>query len=119
MISVTESRAPAREVSAEISGLHREVERVVNMTAVIDVHTHLFPPAFSGLFLQGIDDLLNYHYLIAEFFRSTTLSHETFWQLTKTERADLVWRTVFVENTPLHRLVSCNNLASSKDLRVI
>jgi hypothetical protein len=101
MISVTESRAPAREVSAEISGLHREVERVVNMTAVIDVHTHLFPPAFSGLFLQGIDDLLNYHYLIAEFFRSTTLSHETFWQLTKTERADLVWRTVFVENTPI------------------
>ena len=68
---------------------------------MIDIHTHLFPPEFGGLFLQGIDDLLNYHYLIAEFFRSTKLSYAEFWKLTKTERADLVWQSIFVDNTPL------------------
>jgi len=53
------------------------------------------------LFLHGIDDLLTYHYLIAETFRSTDLSHARFWGMTKVERADLVWQTLFVENTPL------------------
>jgi hypothetical protein len=34
-------------------------------------------------FLYGIDELLTYHYLIAETFRSTDLSHERFWATTK------------------------------------
>lgn len=100
MISLMENRAARAELLTDSSELRREVELAVR-TPVIDVHTHVFPPEFDGLFLHGIDDLLTYHYLIAETFRSTDLSHARFWEMTKTERADLVWQKLFVENTPL------------------
>ena len=51
--------------------------------------------------LSGIDELLTYHYLVAETFRSTRIKAECFWQMSKAEQADLVWKTLFVENTPL------------------
>ena len=81
--------------------LRRRVEETVNTTPVVDVHTHLLPSTFGQLSLFGIDDLLTYHYLVAELFRSTDLGHEYFWKMSKTDRADLIWRTLFVENTPL------------------
>jgi hypothetical protein len=81
--------------------LRRQVTEVVNRTPVIDLHTHLFPPVFGELSLSGIDELLTYHYLIAETFRATDIAAERFWQMSKTEQADLVWQTLFVERTPL------------------
>jgi len=101
MIHPVEDRVAGVEVLADREELRRQVEFLVETTPVIDVHTHIFPPEFDGLFLHGIDDLLTYHYLIAETFRSTDLSHMRFWEMTKTERANLVWQTLFVENTPL------------------
>src|SRR5258708_39079630 len=100
MVSLMENRAARAELLMDSSELRREVELAVG-TPVIDVHTHIFPPEFDGLFLHGIDDLLTYHYLIAETFRSTDLSHARFWGMSKVERADLIWQTLFVENTPL------------------
>src|SRR4051812_8204975 len=98
--SRTESQAEAVRLT-EKSELRREVEDVVNQTPVIDIHTHLYAPAFGDLSLFGIDELLTYHYLIAELFRSTEVAPESFWQMNKTEQADLIWKTLFVENTPL------------------
>src|SRR3982751_4752287 len=98
--SRTEGQAQAARLT-EKSELRREVEDAINRTPVIDIHTHLFAPAFGELSLFGIDELLTYHYLIAELFRSTQVSPETFWQMNKTEQADLIWKTLFVENTPL------------------
>src|ERR1700741_4776017 len=80
--------------------LRAQVELIVNSTPVADVHTHLFPPEFDELCLSGIDDLLTYHYLTAETFRSTKIAPDQFWRLSQTEKADLGWRTLFVENTP-------------------
>jgi hypothetical protein len=78
------------------------VARIVAAAPVIDVHTHLYPPAFgtpaggfggqsdpSGLMLWGIDELLTYHYLVAEVFRvvpATTLPYERFWAMPKSGR---------------------------------
>ena len=81
--------------------LRREVELIVQSTWVCDVHTHIFPPEFGSLSLSGIDDLLTYHYLIAEMFRSTGVSYANFWKMNKAERADLVWQSLFVNNSPL------------------
>ncbi|MEO6393041.1 MAG: glucuronate isomerase [Pyrinomonadaceae bacterium] len=81
--------------------LRRQVAEVVLSTPVIDIHTHLFPPEFGGKNLFGIDELLTYHYLVAEMFRSAAVKPEVYWGLSKTEQADLVWQTLFVENTPL------------------
>jgi hypothetical protein len=65
------------------------------------MHTHLFAPQFRKLNLSGIDELLTYHYLVAETFRSSHVAPEDFWQLSKARQADLVWSTLFVQNTPL------------------
>jgi hypothetical protein len=85
----------------DVNELRREVDHVVTTTRVVDVHTHVFPPEFGAMCLSGIDDLLTYHYLIAETFRSASVSYVCFWKMNKAERADLVWQTLFVDNTPL------------------
>ena len=44
------------------------VARHVSGVQAIDVHTHLLPPTHGSLLLYGIDELLTYHYLVAELF---------------------------------------------------
>src|SRR5437868_9537256 len=83
---------------AEIAAV---VEDVLAKTAVVDIHTHLYAPAFGKIGLWGIDELLTYHYLEAEFFRFSRTTPEKYWTLSKREQADAIWRTLFVENTPL------------------
>ena len=82
-------------------GLRAQVFEAVQRAPVIDMHTHLYAPEFGGLNRFGIDELLTYHYLIAEVFRSTDVGYERFWAMSKTEQADLIWRALFVENTPV------------------
>ncbi|MCA1592576.1 MAG: hypothetical protein LC754_07995, partial [Acidobacteria bacterium] len=81
--------------------LRRDVDEVMMAVPVTDVHTHLYAPQFGELGLWGIDELLNYHYLIAELFRASSVTPEEFWQLNKTAQADLIWQKLFVEQTPL------------------
>ncbi|HEY0462362.1 MAG TPA: hypothetical protein VGC97_24730 [Pyrinomonadaceae bacterium] len=83
------------------SELRRMVDEAVKTAPVVDMHTHLFAPQFGDLNLYGIDELLNYHYLIAEFFRYSHCTFDEFWRLETGAQADLIWRTLFVENTPL------------------
>ena len=97
MVTSTESRT---ELLTDAEELRAEVEIVVNSTPVMDAHTHLFPPEFNELCLFGIDELLTYHYLTAETFRSARIAPKQFWATSKNEQADLVWKTLFVENTP-------------------
>lgn len=100
MVTSTESRTRVSELLTERVELRAEVELVVNAAPVMDVHTHLFPPEFNELCLWGIDELLTYHYLTAETFRSARIPYKQFWAMSKTDQADLVWKTLFVDNTP-------------------
>ena len=77
------------------------VRQTVESTPVFDIHTHLYDPAFKDLLLWGIDDLLVYHYLVAESFRYLEIPYETFWKLDKTRQADLIWNALFVEHSPI------------------
>ena len=81
--------------------LDRLVERSVMGAAVYDIHTHLYAPAFGKLLLWGIDDLLVYHYLVAEGFRHWDVPYEAFWALDKATQAELIWTTLFVQHSPL------------------
>lgn len=83
------------------NALHSLIERAVNTVKVVDIHTHLYEPAFGPLLLCGIDELLVYHYLVAEGFRHVDVPCETFWAMSKTEQADLIWRHLFQEHSPL------------------
>lgn len=81
--------------------IQKSVQKTVDSTAVVDIHTHLYDPAFKGLLLWGIDDLLVYHYLVAEAFRYSTISYKQFWSMSKTEQADLVWDALFLQHSPI------------------
>jgi len=89
-----------------MSNLTREqltgiVRRVVDETPILDVHTHVYPPRFGRLLLYGIDELLTYHYLVAEVFRVAPMPYERFWGMSKREQADYVWKHLFVERSPV------------------
>src|SRR5437879_8625732 len=77
------------------------VHDVLATTQFIDIHTLLFAPSFGKLGLWGIDDLLTYHYLEAEFFRSSHTTPQQYFSLSKTQQADAIWRALFIENTPI------------------
>src|SRR5215213_7138414 len=93
------------------------VAETLQKQPIVDLHTHTYPPTFGtpvphnggavdtkGLLLWGIDELLTYHYLVAEVYRAvpaTKLPYEQFWKMTKTEQADHIWKHLFVEHSPV------------------
>src|SRR5687768_4959128 len=81
--------------------LAKKVEQIVSNTEVDDIHTHLYDPAFGRLLLWGIDELLVYHYLVAEGFRYLEIPYEDFWKLNTTEQADLIWDQLFIKHSPI------------------
>jgi hypothetical protein len=101
------------------------VAEVLSSTPFIDIHTHLFASEFGRLGLWGIDELLTYHYLEAEFFRHSDTTPDRYWALSKRERADAIWRALFVESSPISEatrgivaVLSALNLpAEASDLR--
>ncbi len=83
------------------SRLTATIEKAVDSTPVFDIHTHLYDPAFGELLLWGIDDLLVYHYLVAEAFRCTGMPYEKFWKLSRAEQANAIWNALFIEHSPI------------------
>ncbi len=99
------------------ANLGQLVRDTLASTPVWDLHTHLFSPAFGtplagsagradpkGLMLWGIDELLTYHYLVAEVFRvvpSREFPYDDYWRMSLSEQADHIWKHLFVERTPV------------------
>jgi hypothetical protein len=81
--------------------LRKSLDRALASVAVTDIHTHLYAPCFGEMLSWGIDELLTYHYLIAEFFRASEMPYETFWGLSKKEQAEAIWKALFVDQSPL------------------
>lgn len=89
---------PNAPLSAQVD---QWVDDAVAMTPVYDLHTHLYPPAFGGLMLSGIDELLTYHYLVGETIRTSGIGYDAFWAKSQSQQADFIWRTLFLERAPL------------------
>jgi hypothetical protein len=83
------------------AAIRETVLDVVERTPIYDIHTHLYDPAFGELLLWGIDELLVYHYLIAEGFRQFDLGYDDFWALSKTQQADAIWQALFIDHSPI------------------
>lgn len=77
------------------------VDSELSAIPFIDLHTHLFMPSLGPVGLWGIDELVTYHYLEAELFRSNPVTPDQYFALGKREKADLMWKTLFVENAPV------------------
>ena len=84
----------------DAGALRVAVTRIVAETPVTDLHTHLYAPPFGGLLLFGIDELLTYHYLIAEVIRATRMDPAAYYAMSKTQQADLIWRELFIDRSP-------------------
>ena len=94
------------------------VLRATLAAEAIDVHTHILPPTHGALMLYGIDELLTYHYLVAELFMVLPLDAvdgdadsvrlpgappgtEEFFAWPKERQAELIFEELFVKRTPL------------------
>jgi hypothetical protein len=87
------------------------VEETVARTPVSDIHTHLYDPAFGKLLLWGIDELLVYHYLVAETFRYLDMPFANFWELPRKRQADMIWDALFIKNSPISE--SCRGVLTT------
>ena len=83
---------------SDIKGI---VRKYVAETKIIDIHTHLFPADFGELALWGPDELITYHYLVAEVVRATHIDYEKFWSMYKKEQADFIFKSLFIDRSPL------------------
>src|SRR4051794_14560460 len=99
------------------SEISANVQQALAAQPVTDLHTHLYSPGFgtpvpnatghtdpTGLLLWGVDELITYHYLIAEVYRvvpGKVLPHDQFFKMTKAQQADHIWKHLFVERTPI------------------
>ena len=110
-MNVSESNHTQKIATTE--ELKTAVLDAVNTQSVTDIHTHLFSPPFGELLLWGIDELLTYHYLIAEVFRKSNVSYQQFWAMSKAEQAELIWQTLFIENSPLSE--ACRGIVTTLD----
>jgi len=90
------------------------VEEVVARTPVSDIHTHLYDPAFGQLLLWGIDELLVYHYLVAETFRHLDMPFANFWELPRARQAEIIWEELFIKNSPISE--SCRGVLTTLNL---
>ncbi len=83
----------------------QDIEFIVNKAVfsaeITDIHTHLYSENFGKLFLYGIDELLTYHYLVAETMRHVELDYSSFFEMSKAKQAECVWNTLFVNNIPI------------------
>jgi hypothetical protein len=93
------------------AALAAKVEQLVQNTPVYDIHTHLYDAAFGDLLLWGIDELLVYHYLVAEAFRYFDMPYEKFWKLSKAQQAEHIWNALFIEHTPISE--SCRGVLTT------
>lgn len=77
------------------------VEKAMSVTKITDIHTHLYSPDFGPSLLFGVDELLTFHYLVSETMRWLNMPYDQFWNLSKREQADLVWKTLFIDHSPI------------------
>src|SRR5262245_14190352 len=98
----------------EWSALSKRVENIVRSTPAYAIHTHLYDPVFRELLLWGIDELLVYHYLVAEAFRYFKVPYEKFWALSRLEQAGLIWDELFIRHSPISE--ACRGVLTTLNL---
>ena len=80
-----DSRLMAKHLKVQKEDIQSAVFSEVSSTQVIDLHTHLLPPSHGALCLWGVDELLTYHYLVAEYFMTApaNITPEGFYAMNK------------------------------------
>lgn len=90
------------------------VANALSQTQILDIHTHLYDPAMGKMLLLGIDELLTYHYLVAESFRFFTMPYKDFFVLEKKQQAELIWNELFIKHSPISE--SCRGVITTLNM---
>lgn len=89
------------------------VMQTAQQTPILDIHTHIYSAPFGGLLLWGVDELVTYHYLAAEFFRYNRMDVTQFFALPKKRQAELIWDELFIKHSPVSEsnrgVITCLN----------
>jgi hypothetical protein len=101
MATVTLPEKEQKAAALEPERIEDVVREMLRDIPIIDVHTHLYMPSLGAIGLWGIDRLVTYHYLEAELFRSSSVTPDQYRALSDREKADAIWRALFVENAPV------------------
>jgi hypothetical protein len=83
------------------AAIARAVARAVDGVELVDMHTHIYPPAFGPLLLWGLDELLTYHYLVAEVLRQRPMPADRFWAMSRKAQAEHIWDQLFLQHSPV------------------
>lgn len=112
------------DLPVDIESVRSTVFSEVSSVETIDLHTHLLPPSHGPLCLWGIDELLTYHYLVAEYFITApaSMTPEGFYAKTKQEQANIIWEALFIDRTPISEatrgvLTTLKSLGLDKEFR--
>tara|TARA_B100000686_G_scaffold352165_1_gene453210 strand:+ start:2555 stop:3751 length:1197 start_codon:yes stop_codon:yes gene_type:complete len=91
--------------------ISKYLKDTINSTSIFDCHTHLFPPEHKNYYLSGLENILNYHYLIAELLTIAGTSTKEFYSLEHSKRANLIWDELFQKRTPMSE--SCKGVITT------
>jgi len=94
-------RKGSRAGSLSRSAVEKAVRDAVARARVFDLHTHLYEPRFRTLLVRGVDELITYHYLIAEATRASGLDPAKFYAMPKARQAEFIWEELFVKRSPV------------------
>lgn len=86
--------------AGDAAAMRAAVDAIIAQTPITDLHTHLYAPPFGELLLWGIDELLTYHYLIAEVVRAANVPPDRFWSTSNADQAALIWDELFIKRVP-------------------
>lgn len=84
-----------------VENLEATLTDILAQVEITDIHSHIYPAIFKELSLWGIDELLNYHYLEAEYFRFSSMDYDEFFALPAPKQAELIWEEVFIKHSPV------------------
>lgn len=78
-----------------------QIRRILIQTPITDILTNLFDPAFTGLTRSGLDELLTVPELVGQTIRTQRFDPAEFARADKAVQAATVWKTLFVDQTPV------------------
>ncbi len=78
-----------------------QIRRILIQTPITDIQTNLFDPAFTGLTRSGLDELLTVPELVGQTLRTQRFDPVQFSQADKSVQAATVWKTLFIDQTPI------------------
>mmetsp|Transcript_85561 Transcript_85561/g.169808 ORF Transcript_85561/g.169808 Transcript_85561/m.169808 type:complete len:941 (+) Transcript_85561:70-2892(+) len=101
-LSLLASLRPQQPLLLHARHFAEAVQQEVDAAEVIDMHTHLFSAEHGIPLVQfGIDAMLTYHYLVAEYLATCNETPEEFHSLPRSVQAERIWQGLFIAASPL------------------